>query len=153
MAFDDPYGALTDHEDDARWAYGTGFTDPLAGVPTAIPDGVGPADLAACCLMLGDGQWHGRRIVPRDYVRRVTTRYRTAGFPLDDMLGYGGLWWTPSEANADGSFFAFGFGEQLLAVDPSRDLILAVTANSDKHPKHVREAWAALQGALDERAA
>jgi ring-1,2-phenylacetyl-CoA epoxidase subunit PaaC len=54
MTFDDPYGALTDHEDDARWAYGTGFIDPLAGVPTAVPEGVDPADLAAYCLMLGD---------------------------------------------------------------------------------------------------
>ncbi|WP_211193055.1 1,2-phenylacetyl-CoA epoxidase subunit PaaC [Actinoplanes sp. TBRC 11911] len=54
MSFDDAYGALTDHDDDARWAYGTGFADPLAGVPTAIPDGVDRADLAAYCLMLGD---------------------------------------------------------------------------------------------------
>ncbi len=55
MSFDDDaYGALTDHDDDARWAYGTGFADPLAGVPTAVPDGVDPADLTALCLMLGD---------------------------------------------------------------------------------------------------
>ncbi|GAA2906363.1 phenylacetate-CoA oxygenase subunit PaaI [Actinoplanes cyaneus] len=54
MAFDDAYGALTDHADDARWAYGTGFTDPLAGVPADLPDGVDRADLAAYCLMLGD---------------------------------------------------------------------------------------------------
>jgi ring-1,2-phenylacetyl-CoA epoxidase subunit PaaC len=55
MSFDDDaYGALTDHDDDARWAYGTGFADPLAGVPTAVPDDVDPADLTALCLMLGD---------------------------------------------------------------------------------------------------
>src|SRR5215212_9874050 len=55
MSFDDDaYGALTDHDDDARWAYGTGFADPLAGVPTAVPDGVDTADLTAYCLMLGD---------------------------------------------------------------------------------------------------
>jgi ring-1,2-phenylacetyl-CoA epoxidase subunit PaaC len=54
MSFDAAYEALTDHDDDARWAYGTGFADPLAGVPTAIPDGVDRADLAAYCLMLGD---------------------------------------------------------------------------------------------------
>jgi ring-1,2-phenylacetyl-CoA epoxidase subunit PaaC len=54
MSFDDAYGALTDHDDDARWAYGTGFADPLAGVLTAVPDGVDHADLAAYCLMLGD---------------------------------------------------------------------------------------------------
>ncbi|WP_250008508.1 1,2-phenylacetyl-CoA epoxidase subunit PaaC [Actinoplanes sp. M2I2] len=54
MSFDDAYQALTDHDDDARWAYGTGFADPLAGVPTALPDGVDGADLAAYCLMIGD---------------------------------------------------------------------------------------------------
>src|SRR3954465_2215043 len=54
MAFDGAYGALTDHADDARWAYGTGFTDPLAGVPTAAPAGVGHADPAPYCLMPGD---------------------------------------------------------------------------------------------------
>jgi ring-1,2-phenylacetyl-CoA epoxidase subunit PaaC len=54
MAFDDAYDALTDHEDDTRWAYGTGFADPMAGVPEEIPDGVDPAALTAYCLMLGD---------------------------------------------------------------------------------------------------
>jgi ring-1,2-phenylacetyl-CoA epoxidase subunit PaaC len=54
MSFDDAYHALTDHDDDARWAYGTGFADPLAGVPTALPDGVDAADLAVYCLMIGD---------------------------------------------------------------------------------------------------
>ena len=54
MSFAAAYEALTDHDDDARWAYGTGFTDPLAGVDTAVPSGVEPAELAAYCLMLGD---------------------------------------------------------------------------------------------------
>jgi len=54
MAFDAAYEALTDHEDDARWAYGTGFVDPLAGVSTVVPSQVERADLVAYCLMLGD---------------------------------------------------------------------------------------------------
>ena len=54
MSFDAAYEALTDHDDDARWAYGTGFADPLAGVSTAIPEGIDRAGLAAYCLMLGD---------------------------------------------------------------------------------------------------
>lgn len=39
---------------DAHWAFGTDFEDPLAGVDTAVPTGVDPAVLAAYCLMLGD---------------------------------------------------------------------------------------------------
>jgi ring-1,2-phenylacetyl-CoA epoxidase subunit PaaC len=51
---DSAYEAITEENDEQRWAYGTGFTDPLAGVNTAVPDGVDGADLAAYCLMLGD---------------------------------------------------------------------------------------------------
>jgi ring-1,2-phenylacetyl-CoA epoxidase subunit PaaC len=48
------YGAITEVNDEARWAFGTGFTDPLAGVDPALPDGADGAALAAYCLMLGD---------------------------------------------------------------------------------------------------
>jgi ring-1,2-phenylacetyl-CoA epoxidase subunit PaaC len=52
---DNPYGWLADeHSADARWAYGTGFTDPLAGVDTSVPDGVDAAALARYCLAIGD---------------------------------------------------------------------------------------------------
>jgi ring-1,2-phenylacetyl-CoA epoxidase subunit PaaC len=54
MSFDAAYEALTDHDDDARWAYGTGFADPLTGVPTDVPADVDRPALAAYCLMLGD---------------------------------------------------------------------------------------------------
>ncbi len=49
------YDALTAaHGDEARWAFGTGFDAPLAGVDTTLPAGVAPADLGTYCLMLGD---------------------------------------------------------------------------------------------------
>src|SRR6266851_10035997 len=52
---DNPYDLLGEEADDGhRWAFGTGFTDPLAGVDTAVPEGVDGADLGAYCLMLGD---------------------------------------------------------------------------------------------------
>ena len=56
MGFDTAYEAITEEAEDAghRWAYGTGFTDPLAGVNTTIPPGVDGGALAAYCLMLGD---------------------------------------------------------------------------------------------------
>lgn len=53
MSHDNPYEALGG-DGDARWAFGTGFTDPLAGVDTTAPAGVDGGDLAAYCLMLGD---------------------------------------------------------------------------------------------------
>lgn len=56
MAFDNAYQALADSvgSDDSRWAFGTGFVDPLSGVDTSVPSGVDGEDLAAYCLMLGD---------------------------------------------------------------------------------------------------
>ena len=50
----DAYQAITDVTEDQRWAFGTGFDDPLSGVDTTIPDGVSGADLGAYCEMLGD---------------------------------------------------------------------------------------------------
>ena len=51
----DAYLSLADvTEDDHRWAFGTGFADPLAGLGEAIPPGVDPAALAERCLALGD---------------------------------------------------------------------------------------------------
>lgn len=54
MSFDNAYEAVSEANDEARWAFGTGFTDPLSGVDTSLPSGVDGADLAAYCLMLGD---------------------------------------------------------------------------------------------------
>jgi ring-1,2-phenylacetyl-CoA epoxidase subunit PaaC len=51
---DNVYDAITEASDDARWAFGTGFSDPLAGIDTTVPDGVDGADLAAYSLMLAD---------------------------------------------------------------------------------------------------
>ncbi|MGV9895946.1 1,2-phenylacetyl-CoA epoxidase subunit PaaC, partial [Streptomyces tendae] len=41
MSDDHVYLTLAEgHEDDTRWAYGTGFEDPLHGVDTTVPEGV-----------------------------------------------------------------------------------------------------------------
>ncbi|WP_410616307.1 1,2-phenylacetyl-CoA epoxidase subunit PaaC [Amycolatopsis sp. lyj-109] len=53
MSFDNVYEAITE-ENDARWAFGTGFEDPLSGMDTSVPSGVDAGQLAAYCLMLGD---------------------------------------------------------------------------------------------------
>jgi ring-1,2-phenylacetyl-CoA epoxidase subunit PaaC len=51
----DAYLSLAEvSEDDHRWAFGTGFADPLAGLEVAVPPGIDAAALAAYCLMLGD---------------------------------------------------------------------------------------------------
>jgi ring-1,2-phenylacetyl-CoA epoxidase subunit PaaC len=54
MTIDNAYTSLIEADDDARWAFGTSFDDPLAGVDTTVPSGVDGATLAAYCLMLAD---------------------------------------------------------------------------------------------------
>ncbi|MFE2520740.1 1,2-phenylacetyl-CoA epoxidase subunit PaaC [Streptomyces mirabilis] len=55
MSDDHVYLTLAEgHEDDTRWAYGTGFEDPLHGVDTTVPDGLDAAELAASCVALAD---------------------------------------------------------------------------------------------------
>jgi ring-1,2-phenylacetyl-CoA epoxidase subunit PaaC len=39
---------------DAHWAFGTDFEDPLAGVDTTVPEGIDAHELATYCLALGD---------------------------------------------------------------------------------------------------
>jgi len=48
------YQSLSEETVDHRWAFGTGFTDPLEGIDTSVPDGVDAQALATYCLMLGD---------------------------------------------------------------------------------------------------
>ena len=48
------YQSLAQDTEDHRWAFGTGFTDPLEGIDASVPDGVDAAALATYCLMLGD---------------------------------------------------------------------------------------------------
>ena len=48
------YQSLAQDTEDHRWAFGTGFTDPLEGIDASVPDDVDAAALATYCLMLGD---------------------------------------------------------------------------------------------------
>ena len=50
----DAYQGLSEETKDHRWAFGTGFTDPLEGIDASVPDGVDATALATYCLMLGD---------------------------------------------------------------------------------------------------
>jgi ring-1,2-phenylacetyl-CoA epoxidase subunit PaaC len=51
---DNPFDGLADSETDGHWAFGTGFSDPLAGVDTTVPASVDARELAGLCLALGD---------------------------------------------------------------------------------------------------
>jgi ring-1,2-phenylacetyl-CoA epoxidase subunit PaaC len=54
MGFDTAYEAISEETGDLRWAFGTGFVDPLEGVDTSVPPGIDGSDLGTYCLMLAD---------------------------------------------------------------------------------------------------
>ncbi|MFF7891818.1 1,2-phenylacetyl-CoA epoxidase subunit PaaC [Streptomyces sp. NPDC007907] len=55
MSDDHVYLTLAEgHDDDTRWAYGTGFEDPLHGVDTTVPDDLDAGELASVCVTLAD---------------------------------------------------------------------------------------------------
>ena len=52
---DNPYDLLAaDTDEGHRWAFGTGFNDPLEGIDTSVPEGIDPGALVRHCLALGD---------------------------------------------------------------------------------------------------
>ncbi|WP_188940203.1 1,2-phenylacetyl-CoA epoxidase subunit PaaC [Nakamurella endophytica] len=64
------YADLVHETDDGRWAFGTGFTDPLAGVDTRVPAGIDGGALAMYCRMLGDDALvHSQRL--QEWVTRA----------------------------------------------------------------------------------
>ena len=84
---------------------------------------IGSRDLARLgTLMLRDGRWDGRPILPPGWVRTMTT-------PSPRNPHYGMLWWlnggsSPrfSGAPAD-SVFALGAGTNIIWIAPSLDLV------------------------------
>jgi ring-1,2-phenylacetyl-CoA epoxidase subunit PaaC len=118
MGFDTAYESISEDTDSGhRWAFGTGFTDPLAGVDTSLPTGVDGADLAAYCLMLGDDALILSHRLQQWLARAPELEEETALANIAlDLLGQARLLLTRAGA-ADGSQrteddYAFGRGER-----------------------------------------
>ncbi|HEX7117432.1 MAG TPA: serine hydrolase [Longimicrobiales bacterium] len=85
-------------------------------------------------LMLREGNWNGRQIVPRDWVRE-STRAITPRSEMnpperrDGPFGYGYLWWVfddPSLGPAyEGAYTGLGAYGQHILVMPALDLVVA----------------------------
>ena len=118
MGFDTAYEAITEETDTGhRWAFGTGFTDPLAGVDTSLPAGIDGADLAAYCVMLGDDALILSHRLQQWLARAPELEEETALANIAlDLLGQARLLLTRAGA-AEGSGrteddYAFGRGER-----------------------------------------
>ena len=77
-------------------------------------------------LYLNGGRWDGKQVIPADYVAAATS---AAGSSPNYSNGYGWLWWVGTEI--DRTFFARGYGGQLIYVVPELDLVIVVTSDLD----------------------
>jgi ring-1,2-phenylacetyl-CoA epoxidase subunit PaaC len=117
LGFDTASEAITEEQGGQRWAYGTGFADPLDGVDTSLPAGVAGADLAAYCLMLGDDALIMSHRLQEWLARAPELEEETALANIAlDLLGQARLLLTRA-GRADGSDrteddYAFGRGER-----------------------------------------
>ncbi|HUC59402.1 MAG TPA: 1,2-phenylacetyl-CoA epoxidase subunit PaaC [Streptosporangiaceae bacterium] len=133
---DNPYDLLSADDDDHRWAFGTGFTDPLAGVDTTVPDGVDAAALARHCLMLGDDALIYSHRLQQWITRLPELEEETAVANIAlDLLGQARMLLARAAAADPSADFPAGTGEDRLAFFRAeaefRNVRLAERADED----------------------
>jgi CubicO group peptidase (beta-lactamase class C family) len=105
-------------------------------------------------LMLNDGRYGGRQIVPAEWVQASITRHANVDPDPVCGTGYGYLWWLGPgcETSPPTPWFAgFGNGGQRLFVVPSRDLVVVITAGLYDDPRQFAvpaEVFAAVLAAV-----
>jgi ring-1,2-phenylacetyl-CoA epoxidase subunit PaaC len=125
-----------DGDVDARWAFGTGFTEPLHGVDAAIPENVDRRTLAACCVALGDDALVSAQRLAEWCTRAPELEEEVALANIGlDLLGQARLLYSRA-GHADGSgrgedWFAYfrdatEFGNVTLAELPNGDFAFSV---------------------------
>jgi CubicO group peptidase (beta-lactamase class C family) len=92
-------------------------------------------------LMLREGTWAGRQIVPHDWVRTITTPVTrlpdmNPPFMREGRVGYGYLWWIFDgpwgQGPYEGAYTGMGAGGQYITVLPKLDLVVAHKTNLAK---------------------
>ena len=105
-------------------------------VHRAYPVRLSARDLARFgLLLLREGAWAERQVIPRDWVRESTASHSDAG----PSGGYGYMWWVaengrhfPGVSLPDGSFSARGYRGQYLVVIPDWDLVICHRVDSSR---------------------
>jgi CubicO group peptidase (beta-lactamase class C family) len=93
-------------------------------------------------LYLDKGTAEGRPLLPASWVARITHDYAETGIG-GLRAGHGYLWWLPSAETGlpEGSFFAWGLGQQSVFVIPAWDTVIVHQSDTAAF----LERWLALQ--------
>ena len=77
-------------------------------------------------LFLSQGQWNGKKIIPKDWIEKATT-------PSKANENYGFMWWlNPNGTNtqlsniSNNAYYAAGFGGNYIIVEPDLDLVIVL---------------------------
>lgn len=78
-------------------------------------------------LMLREGQWRDRQIIPAEWVRRSTSVRTPAVEMQDSALGYGYMWWVSEDVTGPfhGAYSAIGYHRQFITILPALDMVVA----------------------------
>ena len=89
-------------------------------------------------LLLSDGAWNGRQVIPPDWIMQsVMPRFQAVGY-FGGTLFYGYQWWL-GRSLAEGKevrwIAAFGWGGQRIFVIPELDMVVMMTSGLFGRPK------------------
>jgi len=130
----DPIGMEDFSVKDGTYITGDASTHP------AYPFRITARDLARFgVLMLNEGRWNDRQIIPRDWVRESTSYHSDAS--LYGCDGYGYMWWVSKDNNKyphlpnvklpAGTYSARGSGGHYLIVIPAYNMVIVHRVNTD----------------------
>jgi len=81
-------------------------------------------------LVLNDGRWGGRQIVPAQWLAELMKPHATVSTEGGDWIEYGYQWWLVNRTSKHPWRVARGNGGQTLFIVPSLDLVVAVMAGN-----------------------
>lgn len=98
-------------------------------------------------LALQDGVWHGRRLLPKGWIKESTTAHRT----VSDVQSYGYQWWIGDFFSATTglvhkSFYMSGNGGNKVVVFADLELVVVITAQRYNTPGMHQQSDDLLQG-------
>lgn len=109
--------------------------------------GMRTADMARLGqLLLQDGRWGGRQVIPEAFARDATRAQNKGGPPVSMPYGY--LWWVVPSQAARPTFMASGYGGQVIWVYPPLDLVVAITSAASPDSQRRGQAVQLLRGRL-----
>src|SRR5690606_17351708 len=93
-------------------------------------------------LVLSNGSWSGQPLMPDGFAAQIIRARSNGGDPV--RLPYGLFWWVPSGS----TYFASGYGGQLVWVHAPMNLVVAVTSEVSRESPRRGHALKLTRGPL-----